>query len=70
MPKIKDSHVTFCSTVVVKSLQKKTKLSLGMGQKKKYDSRCFVLELVPVRGDNISTHAHKTGSSYLLGTGQ
>ena len=30
-------------------------------------SQCIVLELVPLRGENISSHSYKTGSCYLLG---
>ena len=29
--------------------------------------QCLVLELVPLRGEKISMHAHKTGSWYLFG---
>jgi len=33
----------------------------------KYDRRyCVVLELLPLRGEKISRHTHKTGSWYLL----
>ena len=31
-----------------------------------YDRRCSVFELVPLRGENNSSHAHKAGSWYFL----
>jgi len=35
--------------------------------KKKNDRNCADLELAPLRGEKNSSHAHKTGSWYLLG---